>query len=189
VAPIIGTGQRYAVELGELWPGVQWALGRLDTIAADPFAYDVDDLVEQLTRLQYRLHVGSEHVFGLDPPAGAETAHAELADSLACARDATAEVCETVDDEGLDGLRPLLHEWRGALFRVRLARLRLAAPAPAPADPVVEPEPYAIVRPVAAFLLALCGAVAFAGGATLGYWPIWAAGLLAVAAGMLTYRP
>jgi hypothetical protein len=189
VAPTIGTGQRYAVELGELWTGVQRALARLDTIAADPFAHDVDELVEQLTRLQYRLHIGSEHVFGLEPPPGAESAHAELADSLACARDATAEVSETLAEEGLDGLRPLLHEWRGALFRVRLARLRLAAPAIPPAEPELEPEAYALVRPVAAFLLALCGAVACAGGATLGYWPIWAAGLLAVGGGMLTYRP
>jgi len=188
VGPIAGTGQRYAVALGELWPGLQRALARLDAIAAEPYGHDADALVDQLAVLQYRLHVGSEHVYGLIPPPGAETAHAELADSLACARDATAEVGEAIAIEGLDGLRPLLHEWRGALFRVLLARLRLAAPAAPPAQ-AAEAEPLELARPLTAFLLALCGAVAFAGGAALGYWPIWAAGLLAVAGGMLAYRP
>jgi len=183
VGPIAGTGQRYAVALGELWPGLQRALARLDAIAAEPYGHDADALVDQLAVLQYRLHVGSEHVYGLIPPPGAETAHAELADSLACARDATAEVGEAIAIEGLDGLRPLLHEWRGALFRVRLA-----APA-APPSQAAEAEPLELARPLTAFLLALCGAVAFAGGAALGYWPIWAAGLLAVAGGMLAYRP
>jgi hypothetical protein len=188
MGPIAGTGQGYAVALGELWPGLQRALARLDALAGDPYAHDPDALVEQLAVLQYRLHVGSEHIYGLEPPAGAETAHAELADSLSCARDATAEVGEAVAADGLDGLRPLLHEWRGALFRVRLARLRLAAPAPPPAVPA-EAEPLELARPLAAFLLALCGAIAFAGGAALGYWPVWLAGLLAVAGGMVSYRP
>jgi hypothetical protein len=188
VGPLTGTGQGYATALGELWPGVEAALGRLNTIAGDPYSYDPEALAEQLAHLQYRLHVGSEHVAGLDPPPGAETAHAELADALACARDATGEVTEALDDAGLDGLHPLLHEWRGALFRVRLARLRLAAPAPQP-EHAAEPESPELIRPMTAFLLALCGAVAFAGGATLGYWPVWVAGAIAVAGGMLTYRP
>ena len=61
--------------------------------------------------------------------AAARTAHAELADALRCARDATAEVAEAVSIWGAAGVEPLLHEWRGALFRVRLARLRVAPPA------------------------------------------------------------
>ena len=36
-----------------------------------------------LRRLQYALHLASEHAFGLAPPAGAEPAHAELAAALA----------------------------------------------------------------------------------------------------------
>jgi hypothetical protein len=188
VAPITGTEQGYVLELGQLWPDADRALARLDTIAGDPYAVDVDALAEQLAHLRYRLHVAGEAVVGLHPPAGAETAHAELADALLCARDATAEVAEAVAEEGLDALRYLLHEWRGALFRVRLARLRLAPPAPrrAAADDE-EPEPFA--RPLVAFLLALGGALAVAGGATLGAWPLWLAGVLAVGGGMLSYRP
>jgi hypothetical protein len=188
VAPITGTGQQYAVALGELWPGVQRALSRLDAVAADPFAYGEDELVSLLCHLQYRLHVGSEHVYGLEPPDGAASAHAELADALACARDATAEVCEAVEEDGLDALRPLLPEWRGALFRVRLARLRLATP-PQIHGVTDTRERAEFARPLTAFMLTLCGAVAFAGGATLGMWPVWAAGVLAVVGGMLAYRP
>jgi hypothetical protein len=40
-----------------------------------------------------------------------------------------------------------------------------------------------------AFLLALCGALAFAAGATLGLWPVWVAGLLAVCGSVVAYRP
>jgi len=188
VAPTTGTGQQYAHALGELWPSVQRALGRLDTIAGEPDEFDADDIVDELTRLQYHLHLGSEHVYGLEPPAGAESAHAELADALACARDATSEVAEAVADSGRDALRPLLHEWRGALFRVRLARLRLSAPMPRPAQQH-EPPSDGIARPLLAFLLAFSGAVAVAGGATLGMWPVWTAGFVAVCGAIVTYRP
>ena len=188
VAPTTGTGQRYALELGALWPDVNRALARLDAIAGDPYTYDADDVADQLQHLQYRLHVAGKTVLGLQPPDGAETAHAELADALTCARDATAEVAEAVADEGLDGFRYLLHEWRGALFRVRLARLRIA-PGPTRRAAPPEREQTEIARPLVAFVLALTGAIAFAGGATLGLWPVWAAGALAVAAGMLAYRP
>lgn len=188
MAPPTGTGQRYAQELGELWPSVQRALARLDVIAGDPHALDEADLAESLGRLQYHLHLGSEHVYGLEPPEGAETAHAELADALACARDATGDVVDAVSESGADGLRPLLHEWRGSLFRVRLARLRLATPAPRPSTPV-EHDDDGIARPLTAFLLALAGAVAFAAGAGLALWPLWAAGLLAFVGAILAYRP
>jgi len=188
VAPPTGTGQRYAQELGQLWPSVQRALSKLDVIAGDPHVLDDAELVDALGRLQYNLHLGSEHVYGLEPPPGAETAHAELADALACARDATAEVVEAVADTGADGLRPLLHEWRGALFRVRLARLRLASPAPRKPLPV-ERDEDGIARPLTAFLLALAGAVAFAAGAGLGLWPLWTGGLLAFVGAVLAYRP
>ena len=185
---ITGSGQRYALGLGQLWPDVSRALTRLEAIAGDPFAYEPEDVADQLAHLQYRLHAASETVLGLQPPLGAETAHAELVDALTCARDATSEVAEAVADEGQDAFRFLLHEWRGALFRVRLARLRLQPPAakrPAPPDH----EPAEIGRPLLAFVLALVGAIAFVGGATLGTWPMWAAGMLAVVGGMLSYRP
>lgn len=183
-----GTGQRYAQALGALWPGVQRALAQLDAVAAAPHAFGEQELVETLVHLQYHLHLGSEHVYGLEPPRGAESAHAELADALACARDATAEVAEAVAAAGAEGLRPLLHEWRGALFRVRLARLRLATPAPARPALAAAPHPRDL-RPLIAFLLALAGAAAFAGGAALAYWPLWAAGLVAVCGAAVAYRP
>lgn len=188
VAPTTGTEQQYALALGELWPGVHRALVRLDAIAADPGALGELELVDALGRLQYHLHLGSEHVFGLEPPAGAETAHAELAAALAAARDATGEVADAVAEDGAEAIVPLLHEWRGSLFRVRLARLRLATPAQIrPTAP--DPPDDGYWWPLVAFLLALCGALAFAGGATLGLWPVWAAGMLAVVGGIVAYRP
>jgi hypothetical protein len=40
-----------------------------------------------------------------------------------------------------------------------------------------------------AFLLALLGALAFVLGATLELWPVWSAGVVAVVASVLAYRP
>jgi hypothetical protein len=186
--PITGSVQQYALGLGELWPDASRALTRLEAIAGDPYVYAADDIGDQLAHLQYRLHVASETFLGLHPPLGSESAHTELADALACARDATSEVAEAVAYDGPEAFRFVLHEWRGALFRVRLARLRIAPP---PARIQVPPpkEPREIARPLAAVLLALGGALAFAGGATVGTWPIWVAGMIAVVGGMLTYRP
>src|SRR5436305_7199351 len=129
MAPRSWTPERYAEEMGELWTELHLALTRLDRLAAEP--QRLDDAAEaSLARLRYTLHLASEHAYGVEPPVGAESAHAELAAALAAARDATAEVAEALADAGIDAVQPLLHEWRGALFRVRLARLRLAAPAP-----------------------------------------------------------
>jgi hypothetical protein len=187
VPPLTGT-DHYAVAMGELWTGLSRTLARLDVVAAEPVLLDETDAESSLRRLQYALHLASEHAYGLTPPSGAASAHAELADALACARDATAEVAEAAAVWGAEGVQPLLHEWRGALFRVRLARLRLAEPAP---RGVVrpEPEPGSVAGPLAAFLLALLGAVAFVAGATLGTWPIWTLGLLCVCLSVVAYRP
>jgi hypothetical protein len=190
LGPTTGTGERYAVAMGELWSGLARTLARIDVIAGEPAALEESDATQALRRLQYALHLASEHAYGLSPPPGAVTAHAELADALDCARDATAEIAEAAAREGAAGVEPLLHEWRGALFRVRLARLRLATPPPAA---VVEPDADAdtsgVARPLVAFLLALIGAVALVAGATLGLWPVWALGLLAVCGSVLAYRP
>jgi len=118
---------------------------------------------------------------------GAASAHAELSDALACAREATGEVADACELWGADGAQPYLYEWRGALFRVRLARMRLAGP---PAPRREEPqEAEGIARPLAAVLLALAGALAFVAGATLGLWPLWALGIVAVCISVLAYRP
>jgi hypothetical protein len=182
--------ERYSSAMAELWGGLARSLSLLDRLAADPYSLAADDAPARLQRLQYSLHVASEEAYGLDPPVDAEPAHDELAWALGGARDATAEVAEALDEQGLDGVAPLLHEWRGALFRVRLARLRLATPKPVP-EPVLAPEPQVaeLVRPLLAVSLALAGALAFAIGATLDLWPVWVAGLIAASAAVLAYRP
>ncbi|MGH3049052.1 MAG: hypothetical protein ACRDLK_02760, partial [Gaiellaceae bacterium] len=127
VTPSTGTPERYATELGELWAGLAGTLGRIEAIAREPDLLDEDASIVALRRLQYRLHAACEEAYGLQPPAGGEGVHAELSGALAAARDATAEVAEAAELGGAVGVEPLLHEWRGAIFGVRLARKRLAA--------------------------------------------------------------
>jgi hypothetical protein len=188
MAPRTGTPGRYAEEMGGLWTELSLTLTRLDRLAGDPELLDDERAELTLARLRYALHLASEHAYGVVPPAGAESAHAELATALAGARDATAEIAEAAADGDPGGVRMLLPEWRGALFRVRLARLRLAAPARTTELPE-QPEDEGIARPLTAFLLALGGALAFVAGATLGLWPVWAVGLVAVCGSVLCYRP
>lgn len=178
VAPKAGSDERYALLVGRLWSGLSPTLTGLDELPAD---------VQALRRLQYALHVASENAYGIEPPPGAASAHAELADALVCAREATSEMADACELWGADGAQPYLYEWRGALFRVRLARMRLAAPPPRRRE---EPEPdEGNGRAFLAVLLALAGALAFVGGATLGLWPLWAAGIVAVCVSVLAYRP
>lgn len=164
------------------WSGLSGTLRALDAIAADSKRLD-DDAVLPLRALQYRLHWHSELLAGVEPPPGSRDAHIELGDALVDARDATAEMAEALEAIGQDAVQELLFEWRGALFRVRLARFRLgAAPEPAPSD---APDPP---RHAAGGLLALLGAVAFTAGAALVLWPLWAAGLALVAGALLAQR-
>jgi hypothetical protein len=188
VAPLTGTERSYAVAMSELWTGLARTLTRLEIVAAEPVTLDDRGAEDALRRLQYALHLAAEHAYGLEPPPNAASAHAELADALVCARDATAEVAEAVSIWGADGVDPFLHEWRGALFRVRLARTRLAAPTPAATS--TEPAPDGGIRaPLIAFGLALGGALAFVAGATLALWPVWAVGIVAVCVSIVAYRP
>jgi hypothetical protein len=188
VAPNTTSPDRYAEEMGELWSELSHTLARLDRYAATPDRLDDVRAEVSLNRLRYALHLASEHAYGVAPPPGAETAHAELRSSLAAARDATAEVAEALTDQGAEAVEPLLPEWRGALFRVRLARLRLSTPAASKETPG-EVRDEGLARPLVAFLLALIGALAFVLGATLGLWPVWSAGVVAVVASVLAYRP
>ncbi len=177
MAPRSGTEERYAVQVGELW---SWLSPSLTNAA-----WSAD--VQSLCRLQYALHVAGEQAYGLEPPQGAASAHAELADALGCARDVTGEIASGYSLFGAAGIEPLLAEWHGSLLRVRLARMRLAAPVPRPVPPPHEDE--GIGGPLAAFLLALGGALAFVAGATLAVWPVWTLGMAAVCASILAYRP
>jgi hypothetical protein len=163
-----GTQELYTVQVGELWSSLSPTLTRVEEPAS----------VRSLRRLQYALHVASEHAYGLEPPEGAASAHAELADALASARDVTGELAAGSS---------VLDEWRGALLRVRLARMRLATATPPSALEL--PLKDGIAQPLAAFLLALGGALAFVAGATTGAWPLWCAGIVAVCASVLAYRP
>ena len=190
--PGVASGQRegYAAALTGLWKRLAWALTELESIAGDPTElFDEESVLERLPSLQYALHAASELALGLRPPAGAEVAHAELAAALAGARDATAEIAEVLEHGGGIAAEALLPEWRGSLFRVRLARLRVASPKPLPAEDASEPGPPARGDALAATLLALSGAALFAAGATLELWPVWALGLALFAGGVLVYSP
>jgi hypothetical protein len=171
----LGTGSRsgYASELAGLWSGLSETLTRLEALAGDPDeTLAAEDALSALPQLQYALHAAGEAAAGIDPPAGAEASHAELASALSDARDATAEVADAVGAGGVEAAWPLVYEWRGALFRVRLARLRLA-PKPVAGAPARAQR----ARPAAAVVVAAAALVAVALGALLGLWPIAAAGL------------
>jgi len=192
LAQRVGTGERpgYATELAGLWSEVSRTLRRLESIAARPEEQLAsDDAPEELARLRYTLHLAGERAYGLSPPPGVEAPHEELAAALDDARDATAEVAEAVEAAGADGGLPLVYEWRGALFRVRLARMRLAAPRPRHSSASAEEERPALLAPLLSFGLVGAGAAAFVLGAMLAAWPVWALGMLALVAGLLAYRP
>jgi hypothetical protein len=183
-----GIGERYATQVGALWTGLARTLAQLERLAADPACLEDEDVVDSLKRLQYRLHVASEDAYGISPPSGVEPVHAELAAALAGARDSTAELVETLEEDGYEAALLCVHEWRGALFRVRLARLRLSVPTPE-APPPRQERPVGVRAPLIAVLLAALGAAAFLSGAALDIWPLWAAGLTAVGAGFIGYKP
>jgi hypothetical protein len=171
-----------------LWIDLGSALGRLDGLAGD-----LDRLVEErelLPSLQYELHRASELVAGLTPPEGATLVHEELADALAEARETTAEIAEGLATSGLEAAAPLVWEWRGALFRVRFARLRLERPQPAAhvASAVRRPETHRAQPWLAAIAVAVGSAlVLFA--ALLGLWLLVALTLAGTGAASLLLRP
>jgi hypothetical protein len=177
------TARQYAGTMAGFWSGLSRTLHALDAIAAEPQRLD-DDALGPLRALQYRLHRSAELLDGVEPPVGSRAAHDELRDSLVDAREATGEMIEAIEDGGSEAGNELLFEWRGALFRVRLARMRLGdQPEPQP-----EPEPKPHSAAVASVLVVL-GAIAFVAGAALIVWPLWAAGVALVVGGLLVHRP
>jgi hypothetical protein len=166
------------------WSELSSTLRSLEVLAADSSRLD-EDAVDHLRALQYRLHWSSELLAGVEPPPGARDAHLELDDALIDARDATGEIAGALGT-GSGTVATTLLEWRGALFRVRLARMRLA-PRPVPArEPV--PEGFPLFAAIAT-MLTIAGVAAFTLGALLVIWPLWAVGLALVAGGYLVYRP
>jgi hypothetical protein len=167
-----------------VWSGLSSTLRSLEAMAADSRRLD-EDAVGHLRVLQYRLHWSSELLAGVEPPPGARDAHVELADALVDARDSTGELAAALDVRSA-AVATMLLEWRGALFRVRLARMRLGPRPVLYSEPVPEgfPLPAAI-----ATTLTIAGVGAFALGAVMALWPVWAIGLALVAGGYLVYRP
>jgi hypothetical protein len=192
-----GERQAYTSAVVDLWKDLGVALVRLEKIAESPEQRS-DLVLDELPALQYSLHAGAELAHGIRAPAGLEAAHAELVASLAQARDATAEIAVAVEAAGPELVDPLLPEWRGALFRVRLARLRaLERPGLAlaaddllkPAEPEHVPFNRTGLAALVATVLVLGGGLLFTAGAVLAAWPIWAAGLMLATGGFLLVRP
>jgi hypothetical protein len=186
----------YTAAVTDLWERVGTALTRLERIAESP----ADDLVDahtgELPGLQYSLHAGAELALGIDAPPSAASLHAELVAALGEARDATAEVAYALDNADAETVEALLPEWRGTLFRVRLARLRVLERSRAAGREQAATRGSAErratrsgVSAVVATALILGGAFLFTAGAVLVAWPIWAAGLALFAGGFVLYRP
>lgn len=194
----VRTGERrgYGAAVEGLLEPLGGTLIRLERVAEAPPEEIVAGAREELPALQYTLHASAELALGLDPPARVGPLHAELVDALVQARDATAEVVGAVDDGDDDLVTRLLPEWRGALFRVRLARLRALERSPLrlPAEePVPAPRSRGEVAITPTTLLAtvlvIAGALLFTAGAVLAAWPLWAAGLALFGGGFVLFRP
>src|SRR5262245_40602125 len=197
--PTVRTGgrQTYSAAVTDLWERVGTALTRLERIAESPADVLVEEHSDELPGLQYSLHAGAELAVGIEPPPTAENLHDELVAALAEARDATAEVAYAVELDEAEGVEPLLPEWRGSLFRVRLARLRAlertnALAAELRAEKLQHRRTdrqgcswTSVVRTV----LILGGAFLFTAGAVLVAGPVWAASLALFAGGFILYRP
>ena len=175
--------QGYTTALGDLWFGLDPTLVALERIAAVPLR--LAESADDLPALQHRLHTAAELAFGIEPPAGAEAAHATLTLAIAEARNATAELAETLAVEGAAAAAPLVWEWRGSLFGVRLACRTLAQ------QTAVQSNDGAGTRPgLVSLLLLLAGVAAVLGGALTHKWPFWAGagGLAFVAASLVLSR-
>jgi len=184
----------YAAAVADLWEPLARALTRLERIAETTPDEIVRESRDELPSLQYTLHRSAELALGLRPPARAAPAHAELVEALAQARDSTADVALGVDELDDELVERLLPEWRGALFRVRLARLRALerTPLPAAAEPferLAPPPREASASALVATALVIVGALVFTAGAVLAAWPLWAAGLALFGGGFALFRP
>ena len=181
-----GSPRSYAAIVAGLWIDLRAVLGDLDQLAADPELLFEER--EALPALQYELHCAGELVVGLTPPDSAELEHDELLDALADARELTAEISEALERGGAHAAAPLVWEWRGALFRVRFARLRLERPRPLPAvAPVVTPKPQHPPAIVVAAVAAGSALVLFA--ALLGLWLLVALTLAGTLAASVLLHP
>jgi hypothetical protein len=190
--------QAYTAAVTDLWERVAIALARLERIAENSAEELVDEHSDELRGLQYALHAGAELAVGIDPPPSAAPLHTELVDALGEARDTTADVAFALEGGDSEAVEALLLEWRGALFRVRLARLRAIERSRALArersseedeSPAGKASDRIAISAIVATALILGGAFLFTAGAVLVAWPVWAAGLALFAGGFILYRP
>jgi hypothetical protein len=162
----------YENALEQLRRELRPTLHALEQVAADPAAHE--ELEEELPQLQYALHVAAERALGIQPLAGLEEPHEELQVALAIAREETAQVVELVEEAGPAAADPLVWEWRGALFGVRLALRRLDASAGAFSPQLTRG------RGIVPVIVLMLGVLTVLGGALAEQWPVWAGGLLLV---------
>jgi hypothetical protein len=177
----------YAVAMAGLWIDLRSTLARLDGLAGD-LDYLCDER-ETLPALQYDLHRASELVAGLEPPNGSELVHEELSEALTEARETTADIAEALDHGGVDAAAPLVWEWRGVLFRVRLARIRLERPRPAEAPATAGAAPAGQPVPFFAAGAVAVGSALVLFAALLGLWLLVALVLAGTGAAAVLLRP
>jgi hypothetical protein len=167
----------YAAALEDVWTGVAPAVAELERVAAEPARLETADL----DGLRYALHRAAELAGGLRPPSGSPGVHDELAESLEGAREATAAVAAACEEGGIWAAEPLVWEWRGAIFGVRLARRRMTEQDPELLLPLgAEETAPGILRPLAATAAVILGALAVLVGALADQWPLWSAGIALV---------
>jgi hypothetical protein len=170
-----------------LWIDLRGVLSHLDELAADGDL--LADARDALPSLQYDLHCAAELVAGLTPPAHGVAEHDELVDALAAARESTAEIGEALDRGGAAAAAPLVWEWRGALFRVRYARLRLDRPRVRPAaDTPAAADVHGLPTAVAAIAVAT-GSMLVLLAALLGLWLLVALTLAGTLAASVLLHP
>lgn len=188
VRQTLGTGspRAYAAVMAGLWIDLELTLARLDSLAADGERLLEDR--ETLPALQYDLHCAAERVAGLAPPQDAIRVHEELAEALAEARELTAELAEALAHGGLEAASPLVWEWRGALFRIRFARVRLERPRAAVAAAPDPGSPEGARPPVLAAAAVALGSTLVLVAALLGLWLLVALTLVGTIAGSVLLR-
>ena len=114
----------YAQAVSDLWERVGTALVRLERVAESPAEGLADGFLDELPRLQYSLHAGAELAVGIEPASAAPRAlHAELVGRARRGPRHHRGGRLRARGGDVELVDPLLPEWRGALFRVRLARL------------------------------------------------------------------
>ena len=182
-----GSPRVYAAAVGGLWIDLELALARLDTLAADQ-----DRLLDErhtLPGLQYELHRAAEIVSGLTPPPGAAAVHEEFGQALAEARDLTSEMSEALSCGGCEAAAPLVWEWRGVLFRVRFARVRLERPRVQPALCEGPASTTSRAQSIVAATAIAVGSALVLVAALLGLWLLVAVTLTGTVVGSVLLRP